>query len=480
MISGRLPRQPRREARTHDQNPGDKIPLGEAPGSGKANDAAFLQLLSPNPIVAMPTGPIILGQDGEDIQNICHWYFLNQLHEKHAPHFRHVHDHWTNGLWEMARVNQSMFAAIGAIAFYKEITLSETCSTSAYIKQKGHAMCRISKSLGRSNARPDPLTLVAVAILAYMDVRDSRFDDARLHLRAVSDLVNMADMPAYAWLYCVWIDLRYALLTAQMPILPHRIPLAFRKDSHQWPDSTQTIRKAFKNVSDCPQTAFFDHQMAFDLFNKLHALCFYSDRLEDFEVPPFGQVYDLEYSLRTIQSQACQEKSPCRAVAGVELMIWAAQLHVWMACRFWTPQRRETHLALVSRSCIILDEFGDAMTTWTDFASVESLLWVLFTMIATARMYGYAHETRLLDLLHSNLMSLGICSRKELSSKLAEWPWLCDWHPAQVENIWTMLNERFDDLIPEALTSYATIIPRARKDSQQRLFLGGLEFFNSL
>jgi hypothetical protein len=488
VASKKLPDQPGDIARTFGQQPRDGEIPDEAPTLSKVDDdaaaplkSAFLQLLNPNPAVAMPTGPIIRGQDGEDIQNICQWYFLDQLQEKNAPSFRHVHNHWTKGLWEMAKVNQSMFAALAAFAFYKEVALSKASSSSAaYIKQKGRTMAHIGKGLSRWYEMQDPLTLVAVTLLAYMDVRDSHFDDAGTHLRAVRNLVDMAQLSPSAWLYCVWPDLRYALLTARLPILPYYIPLSLRGDLHQSSGNAQIVQKASSNVSNCLQTTFFDFSMAFGLFKKLHVLCLCSDRLRDSETPPFGQIYDLEYSLRAIQSQAFQEKLPCLVIAGVELTIWAAQLHVWMACRFWTPQRRETHLALVSRARVILDAFGDAMVTWTGSVNAESLLWVLFTMIATARIYGQAHETRMLDLLYANLNHLGLRSRVDFSAKLAEWPWLSDWHPTQIAYIWTMLTERFDGLAVEGLSPCGAIAPLVAKESGRRLFLGGLEYFDSL
>jgi hypothetical protein len=488
VASEKLPDQPGDIARTFGQQPRDGEIPDEAPTLSKVDDdaaaplkSAFLQLLNPNPAVAMPTGPIIRGQDGEDIQNICQWYFLDQLQEKNAPSFRHVHNHWTKGLWEMAKVNQSMFAALAAFAFYKEVALSKASSSSAaYIKQKGRTMAHIGKGLSRWYEMQDPLTLVAVTLLAYMDVRDSHFDDAGTHLRAVRNLVDMAQLSPSAWLYCVWPDLRYALLTARLPILPYYIPLSLRGDLHQSSGNAQIVQKASSNVSNCLQTTFFDFSMAFGLFKKLHVLCLCSDRLRDSETPPFGQIYDLEYSLRAIQSQAFQEKLPCLVIAGVELTIWAAQLHVWMACRFWTPQRRETHLALVSRARVILDAFGDAMVTWTGSVNAESLLWVLFTMIATARIYGQAHETRMLDLLYANLNHLGLRSRVDFSAKLAEWPWLSDWHPTQIAYIWTMLTERFDGLAVEGLSPCGAIAPLVAKESGRRLFLGGLEYFDSL
>lgn len=431
-------------------------------------------------LAAAPRGPIICGQDREDFQSIGQWYFLNQLHGTQVSYFRHAQDHWTNGLWEMAQVNQPMFAGVVALASYREVALARGCPESSYVELKGWTISQIGKNLSRRQNKADPLTLVAIALLAYMDVRDTHFDAARLHLLAVCNLVNITEMPAYAWLYCVWIDLRFALLTGQPPILPYHIPLSFRQ-SHSCRVSVnlRSIQRASRNVANCPQTRSFNHHIAFDLFNKLHTLCLCSNQLGKSNSPPFGQIYDLEYALRVIQSQVSNEESQCHTTAAVELTILAAQMHVWMACRFWTPQRRESHLAFMSRASSNLDAFGGILARWTELANVESLLWILFTIVAMMRIYGDANLIPMLDFLHSNLATLGIHCYEDFSAKLVQWPWIDDWHPSQIVHVWNMLAERFEDLVVVVPNAYSITVPVVSTEPPQRLFLGGLEFFHS-
>jgi hypothetical protein len=453
--------------------------------SKQATDASTLHVGSVKSegivLAVAQIGPIICGRDEEDVQSIAQWYFLNQLHEAHASYFRHAQNHWTNGLWEMARANQPMFAGVVALASYREVALARGRSKSSYIELKGRVIAQIGKDLDKQHTRTDPLTLVAISLLAYLDIRDNHFDAARLHLIAFCNLVNLIELPAYAWLYCVWIDLRYALLTGQSPILPYHIPISFRR-SHtcRIPVSPRTIQRASSNVFHCPQTEGFDHHNAFDLFKKLHALCLCSDQRGNSDSPPFGQVYDLEYVLRVIQSQVSKKVSHCHTAAAAELVILAAQLHVWMACRFWTPQRRESHLAFVSRASSILDTFGGTFVQWTDVANAESLLWILFTIVAMMRIYGDANLTCMLDLLHSTLTKLKILSHEDFSGRLSEWPWIGDWHPVQIMHVWIMLADRFDDLAVLVPYTYDVAVPIVSSKAPQRLFLGGLEFFNSL
>jgi hypothetical protein len=49
--------------------------------------------------------------------------------------------------------------------------------------------------------------------------------------------------------------------------------------------------------------------MAYDLFCKLHDLCYCSDTLTRTEVPPFGQIYALEYGLRVVQARTSHSQS---------------------------------------------------------------------------------------------------------------------------------------------------------------------------
>jgi hypothetical protein len=460
--------------------------LSTAAGTSKrATDGVTLRvdaMQKSDELFMIPTasiGPIIRGQDGEDVQSIGRWYFLNQLHGAHASSFCHAQSYWTNGLWEMARTNKPLFAGIAALAAYRDVALATTYPESSYIELKGRTMFHVGRNLSERHTKTDPLTMVAIALLAYMDIRDAQFDTARLHLLAVRNLVDISEMTANAWLACSWVDLRYALLTGQPPILPYYIPPPFRRNYSCCVSANfQTVQRASSNVANCPKTDYLDHHTSFDIFNRLHALCLCSDQLENSKCPPFGQIYDLEYALRVIHSGISKGELQCHTTAAAELIILAAQLHVWMACRFWTPQRQESHLALVSRASSVLDAFSGILVRWTELASVDSLLWTVFTMVATMRIYGDTKLMRMLHHLHSTLTTLGIYGHEEFSAKLNEWPWIGDWHPVQIVHVWAMLTEHFDDFAVSVPSTHDIAVPTGKPP--QRLFLGGLEYFNSL
>ena len=426
--------------------------------------------------ISAPIGMTMLGPNGEDVQSIGQWYFHNQLDGVRSFHFDHAQTHWTNALWDSARANKPMFAAIGAFALHKEVTLAKRPSNLAYLEQKGRTIWHISNDLRQPHCASDPLTMVAIALLAYMDVRDGNFAAAKTHLEAVRNLVCVSKMPTYAWLHCGWVDLRYALLTGRAPIIPHHVPPSLRRDTSN--RSPQIAHMVSENVAHCPQAAFFTHEIAFHLFDRLHALCRHPNKLDALEIPPFGQIYDLEYSLRTIQSQVRENELRERSAPAVELVLLTIQLHLWMACRFWTPQRHESHLAVVSRACSILDTFQNITTRWFDFGSAESLLWVLFTMTASLSIHAHTYRERLLSLLRPVLKLVNIQSHNDFSDHLHKWPWVDDWHPVHTQIIWSAFSPGIEDLVAKGLRSQNVAMPGTLTRSDERLFLGGLEFYN--
>lgn len=67
----------------------------------------------------------------------------------------------------------------------------------AYLEQKGRTIWHISNDLSKPRRASDPLTMVAIGLLAYMDVRGGQFTAAETHLRVVRDLIRISKMPTY-------------------------------------------------------------------------------------------------------------------------------------------------------------------------------------------------------------------------------------------------------------------------------------------
>jgi hypothetical protein len=381
----------------------------------------------------------------------------------------------------MGKESQSIFAALGAFALHKKTILGQGGARSQYYEQKGQIIQNIVSDIQKSPSDgPDPATVLAMGVLAYLDIRDDQFEAAGTHLRAVRNFIDMPAMPPQGWLYLAWIDFRQALFTNSEPSLPFYVPAIFREVPQSLRfQQREAFRMGATNASLCPRSPVFTLDMASDLFGKLHALCYCTEVLGHSETPPFGQVYALEYGLRVVQARAKRSEGDV-FTSPILLVTSAIQLHVWMAARFYTPQARETHLGLIQVATETIDSFEDMITQWYIAAGMDSLLWVLFTLAASVRAHELPQTSNMVKLLYQALRKARINNCDDFEARLKRWPWLANWHPVQIGVVWDMLCARYPDLVPQ-ITRVS--IPETSADptkARHRWFLGGLEFFNSM
>lgn len=420
-------------------------------------------------------GKVLVDNLTETWQKIGYWYFVTNL-PKELEICRSAQYHWIDGIWELALASPSMFSAVETLALHKRAALTGWHLEPAYLKQKGRVIQKVLTGMGRLCPESHSPTIAAIGVLAYLDILDGQYAAANTHLRALYTLVDVRELPPNVWLYCAWVDLRHALLTGQKPHLPNYVPTPLREASVTTGLSHHELsRLASLNASQCPRSPSFTLDMACDLFGKLHAVCSCSDWLPTTDRPPFGRVYDLEYDLRVFQAQA-KRKVGDMFTLPITLITAAAQIHVWMASRFWTPQRRESHLTLLATVFDTVEAFGDMTTQWYVFAGLESLLWVLFTITASSQSHGLRQSKEALILFHKSLKLAHITRFDSLEERLRVWPWLENWHPNQLDIVWATLCWRFPDLVPR---TSCQVSKEAHTCSMagQRWFFGGLEFY---
>jgi hypothetical protein len=162
------------------------------------------------------------------------------------------------------------------------------------------------------------------------------------------------------------------------------------------------------------------------------------------------------------------------------LITFVMQLHVWMAARFYTPQARETHAALLVKACKIIDRFDDMTTQWYTYAGLESLLWILFTLSVSLRAHELPQTTKVLELLYRTLRMAHINCCGDLQTRLEQWPWLANWHPFQIHTVWEMLCARYPDIVPQTTVHGLEVTAQDPHKAQHRWSLSGLEFYSSL
>jgi hypothetical protein len=130
------------------------------------------------------------------------------------------------------------------------------------------------------------------------------------------------------------------------------------------------------------------------------------------------------------------------------------------------------------RGCKVIGSFDDMVTEWYISAGLESLLLVLLTVVATLRAYELLDSTSTLDLLYRAIRKADLHSCEDLEARLKRWRWLKDWHPMQIQGIWSSLYAFHTDLVPFE-PGYEVEAPQDPQKTRDRWFLGELEFFNS-
>lgn len=312
---------------------------------------------------------------------ICQWYFLHRLPDKDVDLFDVIQTYWVKGLWDQGLTSPSVFAAVGALVLQKKSIIIGRHANCQYYEQKLFAIRSVATELRQNSVKTNSIVVLAIALLAVLEMHEAESEAGEKHLNAVSKLFDLSSMPLQNWLYCAWIDLRYALANAQEPTLRFCVPESLR-GVHPViaPRQAEFIRMGTVNASKCPHTSLAAMEATSDLFCKLHALCWCSEMLSSTEMPPFGQIYVLEYSLRLAYAQAVRRAST-RNLSLEALVVSAMQEHIWLATRFWIPQSDEMHHHLVTEACAMIEGFDDMVAQWSVCADLQSLLWVLYTLV---------------------------------------------------------------------------------------------------
>jgi hypothetical protein len=73
---------------------------------------------------------------------------------------------------------------------------------------------------------------------------------------------------------------------------------------------------------------------------------------------------------------------------------------------------------------------------------------------------------------------LGIECHEDFAQQLHRWPWVEDWHPTHTQVVWSALTAMTEEVAEQQPHSQIFAAPGTPPRSEERLFLGGLEFYN--
>lgn len=387
--------------------------------------------------------------------------------------------HWGIAAWDIARTSNLFYSCLELYAWRKRAHL--TGQVDRYVRQQTVLIRKIGAQIQTqgSGRHFEPLTLVAIGILAYVSLLDSNLDAAGVHLHAIKRLDPFKHFEKFQheWLYVIWVDLRYALLLRIPPVLAYFVPLAFRVGPQEAGGESQlSARKsASRNSALSPHSRDFDKVESYSLFLKLHRLYgeYASSRFA--ENPPYGLIYDLEYRLRTLDAQEHQadDQGMITSVDCVELLLVVVQLHVWILCRYCAPVSSYTRRHVLLQALQLLGKAPAPVLVakWQSIADVSSLLWVLATLTACSLEVPIDNDAIISTAFQYALGASKTLTFDEISSEMRQWPWDDEWHSRKIRAVWEAIGAH------RPITRHASSL--LSPSSNWCFYVGAVEFYSS-
>ncbi|KAM0715743.1 hypothetical protein Q7P37_008257 [Cladosporium fusiforme] len=456
---------------SHTVEPADHLPAS-GPCRQSHSALALQHRASSLPLVQQP------GSFDEQSDDTAKWWFY--CPERHSQSWNVAKHHWGTAAWDIARSNSLFYHCLELYAWRKRAHL--TGQVDRYVRQQNLLIRKVQAQIQiQGNGRNfEPLTLVAIGILAYVSMLDSNLDVAGLHLHAIKRLDPFKHFENFQheWLYTIWVDLRYALLLRIHPVLAYFIPLAFRGSPKGKADDECELSArelAGRNSELSPHSKDFDNVESYSLFLRLHRLCREYSVSKFADNPPYGLIYDLEYRLRTLDAKEHQvdDQDVITNVDCVELFLAVVQLHVWILCRHCAPVSSYCRRHVLTQALKLLRKapVPVLVAKWKSIADMSSLLWVLTTLTACSLEVPIDNDASILTALQYTLGTSSILTFDEISSSMRQWPWVDDWHSTKLQVVWEAIGTC------QPLTAHSSNL--LSPSSDWCFYVGAVEFYNS-
>lgn len=327
-----------------------------------------------------------------------------------------------------------------------------------YLQQKGQLIGQIQADLDQRGFKTDSRTLLAIGTLAYCHLQDAEPQAVLAHFAALRRLHILDRVSPSEWLLIVWMDLRLSLALGLAPMLDYHIPPAYRSRDNIWRNPSPSELKMATHCSQASplsEKTGFSREQSLHIFLGIFRLTTAWPQLRRTNHPPYGRLYDMEYTLRTLHARVLSDESG-RDTISVELLLIALQLQVWILARIWTPIAAATRSCVLRRARVLLEvgdnEEHDMFRGWTldDDGQPSALLWALSIILACCSgdsddsIVFFASKT-----LKRIIAVLQIGNGEEFLAQLRQWPWTDDWHAGSMFALWQMLQSEtspVDDL----------------------------------
>lgn len=234
--------------------------------------------------------------------------------------------------------------------------------------------------------------IVAICGRVQVNVQESEYDFAMMHLQAIRQLVDMQPPPGAVWMCSAWTDLRVVSSTGAAPMLQRYIPDSWRARSPALlPQSVQACqRAAMSNMRALGHTGTEHFLRVYGIFRNLHELEMAAAAPGNEVEPPIETLYFAVHDSCSFDAELAPSLSDEPLIVQIALLAICLKLCVWEKASRYVPRGGEIERNLLRKAKHLLGDDSSAVKSVSKFtsgANTNAMLWMLFTLTATAYMF---------------------------------------------------------------------------------------------
>lgn len=396
--------------------------------SRAANDAAFDEQASNVPISI-----------DDNLSTIGNWYLAEFVNIQTSDPRAEVHRLWGLALWDTAKSDATLFGCVALLTPHKKRSIASRFDKVLYLDHKQRVYESLCQTVASSGGNVAGITALAIALLAFAEVQEGNFQDARRHINAVAVMDCVCRLDEVQWRLVVWNDLRYAMKSATLPTLQYYMPPSLT-DALSQIDGSVTVearRLALSNWKHLKKYPDLEKGVWFQLLISLHIVSIVANsRTSAIQHADLATAYEAEYQAHTIAANLATQIEPKETSVIANVLIIACQLHILATTSGFAPSTVELRETLLdkARSGLLKSNIGnDAEQAWTHD---PALLWVMSTFATHSMDGGFQHSQFFTQRLAATVDAKRLPSRCAFERMLRAWPWTNTWHPSKVPTLW--------------------------------------------
>jgi hypothetical protein len=375
----------------------------------------------------------------DDFSVIGNWYLADSTNVQASDPRAEVHRLWGLALWDMAKSDATLFGCVAMLTLHKRQSIASRFDKVLYLDHKQHVYESLCKSVASSGGNVAGNMALAIALLAFAEVREGNFADGRRHIHAIAAMDCVCQLDEVQWRLVVWCDLRYAMKTATLPTLRYYLPPSLT-DALAHIDGAITVdarRSALGNWKHLKKHPDLDEIIWFQMLISLHIISILANsRTSVIQNARLATAYEAEYQAHTIAANLETQTEPRETCIIEALLVVACQLHILATTSSFAPSTVEVRETLLSKARSGLTKLNIGHGSVRSRTHDPALLWALSTFATHSMDGGFDHSQFFIETLAAIVDIKRLPSKCAFERMLRAWPWTDTWHTIKVPTLW--------------------------------------------